>query len=229
MEKLSLFITFEGPEGCGKTTQAQVLFHRLQARGYPVALLREPGGTALGERIREILLHAADVPLSPHAEALLFAASRAQFVTEAIRPRLAAGMVVLCDRFADSTLAYQGYGRGLDLAALQAVLDFATGGLLPDLTFLLDLPAEEGLRRKQQNELLSGLPDWDRFEQEQVAFHRRVREGYLRMAAAGGRWVIVDASQSLAVAEQQIWQHVCQKLPHRRPSDETDLSHRARG
>jgi len=210
---VGLFITFEGPEGCGKTTQAQVLFHRLQAKGYPVVLLREPGGTALGERIREILLHAADVPLAPRAEALLFAASRAQFVVEAIRPHLAADRVVICDRYADSTLAYQGYGRGLDLAALQVVLDFATGGLVPDLTFLLDLPTEEGLRRKRQGALLAGLPDWDRFEQEELAFHHQVREGYRQMAAAGGRWVILDATQSLAAVERQIWHQVCQRLP----------------
>jgi len=215
----SLFITFEGPEGCGKTTQAQVLFHRLKAKGYPVALTREPGSTDLGERIREILLHSADVPLSSRAEALLFAASRAQFVDEAIRPCLEAGTVVICDRYADSTLAYQGYGRELDLTALQTVLDFATGGLTPDLTLLLDLPTEEGLRRKQQNALLAGLPDWDRFEQEELAFHRRVREGYRHMAADGGRWVIVDASQSVAAVERRIWRRVTQALAQKREEE----------
>jgi dTMP kinase len=129
-------------------------------------------------------------------------------VATVIRPALDAGKVVLCDRYCDSTLAYQGYGRGLDLAALRAVLDFATGGLAPDLTFLLDLPADEGLRRKQAGTLLAGLPDWDRFEEEELAFHRRVREGYRHMAAAGGRWVVVDATQSVAAMERRIWQHV---------------------
>lgn len=212
---MSLFITFEGPEGCGKTTQTQILFRRLRENGHPVLLVREPGSTALGERLREILLHATDVPLAPRAETLLFSASRAQFVDEVIRPRLEAGDVVICDRYADSTLAYQGYGRELNLDALRVIQDFATSGLTPDLTFLLDLPAEDGLRRKQQSALLAGLPAWDHFEAEELAFHHRVREGYRRMAAIGGRWVIVDASQSPAAVERRIWEHVCRALAQR--------------
>ncbi|MBU1748104.1 MAG: dTMP kinase [Chloroflexi bacterium] len=206
------FITFEGPEGCGKTTQTQVLAQRLRELGHVVTLTREPGGTVLGERVRQLLLHAIDVPLAPRAEALLFAASRAQFVEEAIRPPLAAGEVVLCDRYADSTLAYQGYGRDLDRRALREVLDFATGGLTPDLTLLLDLPAEEGLRRKLQALVPGEMPNWDRFEQQDMDFHRRVREGYRQLAAAGGRWVVVDATQPVPDVERYIWQVVTQAL-----------------
>ncbi len=181
-----MFITFEGPEGSGKSTQAQALCAYMDARGRQAVLTREPGGTALGDRLRELLMNTTDVAINPRAEALLFAAARAQLVQEVIRPALAAGRVVICDRFADSTIAYQSFGRGLPLAEVRQVVEFASGGLKPDLTVLLDLPPEEGRRRK-------GTDLGDRFEDEELDFHRRVRQGYLALAAAEpGRWFVVD-------------------------------------
>jgi dTMP kinase len=184
-----MFITLEGPEGSGKTTQVRMLSKYLADRGFPVVTLREPGGTPLGDRLRELLLFRQDLSVSSRAELLLFAAARAQLVDEVIRPHLAQGDVVICDRFADSTLAYQGHGRGLDRRELDEINRFATGGLVPDLTILLDLPPEVGLIRNRDGQLAS-----DRFEGENLAFHRKVREGYLELAAADrSRWVVVDA------------------------------------
>lgn len=174
-----LFISFEGGEGTGKTTQAQLLARHLESKGARVVLTREPGGTPLGERVREILLHALDVPLSPEAQALLFSAARAELVRSVIRPALAEGAHVVAGRFFDSTLAYQGYGHGVDLEALRAVTRVAVGDTVPDLTLLLDLPTESGLARKR-----AGAERWDRFEADDEAFHRRVREGYLALARA---------------------------------------------
>ena len=185
-----MFITFEGPEGSGKSSQAQLLFHHLEQAGRRVLLTREPGGTALGDRLRGLLMAAADVAIVPQAEVLLFAAARAQLVAEVIRPGLATGGIVICDRYSDSTLAYQAFGRGLELDAVRRVVDFATAGLVPDLTVLLDLPPEEGLRRK-------GAEPSDRFEREDLAFHRRVREGYLALARRSpARWLVLDARGS---------------------------------
>jgi dTMP kinase len=183
------FITIEGPEGAGKTTQAERLERSLSARGVRVIRTREPGGTALGERIREILLGPSATPHDPLADALLFNAARRQLVEEIIEPALAAGTSVICARFADSTRAYQGYGGGLPLAELKRLEELATGGLEPDLTILLDLPVEVGLRRK-------GPADRTRFETSyDVAFHRRVRNGFLAMAVAEpGRFAVVDAT-----------------------------------
>ena len=144
-----MFITFEGPEGSGKTTQIQPLFADLQSRGYDVVLTREPGGTAIGDQIRRVLLDPANQEMLLEAEILLFSASRAQLVGQVVRPALERGAIVICDRFADSTMAYQGYGRGLDLESLHRITQFATGGLMPDLTVYLDLDVEEGLRRKR--------------------------------------------------------------------------------
>jgi len=203
---MALFITFEGVEGSGKTLQARVLYRRLSQLAIPVLLIQEPGGTLLGKRLARCLKWAEDTGISPLSELLMFNASRAQLVTEVIRPALKGGKVVICDRYADSTTAYQSYGRGLDLAMVRAVNNVATQGLKPDLTVLLDLSAEAGLARK-------GGQRRDRFEQEAITFHRRVRDGYLKLAAnEPERWLVVDASQSKAKIGQIIWQKVSQLL-----------------
>jgi dTMP kinase len=185
------FITIEGPEGSGKTTQAERLASHLNLEGVPAIRTREPGGTALGERIRDLLLEAVDRPHDPLADALLFNAARRQLVEEVIRPALSSGTSVVCARFADSTLAYQGYGSGLPIEDLRALQEVATSGLVPDLTILLDVPPEVGLRRK-------GPDDQTRFELSfDVAFHQRVRAGFLDLAVREpDRFAVVDASAS---------------------------------
>ena len=195
-----MFITLEGPDGSGKTTQARLLAHWLQEEGHPVVLVREPGGTTIGERIREVLHDPAHTGMSPWTEVFLYCAARSQLVAEIIRPALAAGQTVLCDRYADSTLAYQGYGRGLDLDALRLVLYLATGGLTPDLTFCLDISPEEGLARRR-----AGGGEWNRLDQETVDFHRRVRTGYLELAGLEPqRWVVVDAARSVEAVQADL-------------------------
>ncbi len=188
---MSLFITFEGPEGSGKTTQMRLLAAFLQEQGSDVLITREPGGTRISDLVRAILLDPAHTEMLPPTEFLLFSAARAQHVGQVIHPHLERGGVVLSDRYADSSLAYQGYGHRLDLEALRTITRFATSGLTPDLTFYLDLPVEAGLRRKA-----GGAGDaWNRMERRDVAFHERVRAGYLAMAAQEpGRWVVVDAA-----------------------------------
>lgn len=182
-------LTLEGPEGGGKSTQAQRLAVALQDAGYAVCATREPGGTSVGETIRRLLLGRDGTALSAWSEALLFTAARAQLIEDVIVPALAAGQVVVCDRFSDSTLAYQGHGRGLDLDLLRGVQAAATHGLKPALTFLLDLPVEEGLHRIPRTSL-------DRLDREVEAFHDRVRRGYHALAAEEpARWVVVDAQQ----------------------------------
>ena len=195
-----MFITLEGPDGSGKTTQARLLARWLQEEGHPVVLVREPGGTTIGERIREVLHDPAHTDMSPWTEVFLYCAARAQVVAEIIRPALAAGQTVLCDRYADSTLAYQGYGRGLDLEALRLVLYLATGGLTPDLTFCLDISPEEGLARRR-----AGGGEWNRLDQETVDFHRRVRAGYLELAGLEPqRWVVVDAARPVEAVQADL-------------------------
>ena len=195
-----LFITLEGPDGSGKTTQLRLLADWLRARDYSLLVTREPGGTHIGEDIRELLHDCAHVEMSPHAEILLYSASRAQLVAEVIRPALQAGKVVLCDRYFDSTYAYQGYGRGLSLDALRSITDFAVQGLKPDLTLYLDVPAAVGLRRREQSgEALN------RLDRETVAFHERVRQGYLALAGAEpGRWRVVDAVGPVDAVQQKL-------------------------
>jgi dTMP kinase len=196
---MSLFITLEGPDGGGKSTQARLLVEHLAARGLPALLTREPGGTPIGDQIRRTLMDLGNTGMYPRTEILLFSASRAQIVHEVIRPRLEAGAVVVCDRFYDSTLAYQGYGHGLDLTALRAITDFATGGLRPDLTFLIDLPAEDGLRRRRRG------GQWNRLDAYDLAFHQRVRQGYFDLAAAEpDRWVTVDATRPVDAVQSEI-------------------------
>jgi len=203
---MSLFITFEGGEGSGKSVQAKALFRRLSELAVPVLLTREPGGTPFGERMGRWLKWAQDANISALTELMLFNASRAQLVAEVIKPNLKSGRVVICDRYADSTTVYQGYGRGLELAMVKATNKAATQGLKPSLTVLLDIPVEEGLARKMARKQ-------DRFEQESAIFHQKVREGYLELAAAGARrWLVVDARQSRRKIAEIIWQRVSRLL-----------------
>jgi len=193
---VSLFITFEGPEGSGKTTQIRLLADGLAGEGLAVTTTREPGGTRIGNAVRALLLDPDHTEMSPRAEALLFQAARAQLVDEVIRPALAAGAVVLCDRYADSTLAYQGYGHGQELEPLRQLGAYATDNLCPDLTVYLDIDVQAGLARKRAG----AAEEWNRMENKAPAFHQRVREGYLRLAASDRvRWLVVDASQPATV------------------------------
>ena len=209
---MSLFITFEGPEGSGKTTQIELLRGYLEEKGYSVLATREPGGTSIGDQIRAILLAPRNTEMLPASEALLFSAARAQIVNQVIRPHLTRGGIVLCDRYADSTLAYQGYGHGLDLETLHTITALATGGLKPDLTVYLDIDVEEGLRRKLAAHKASNS-EWNRIDRQAMAFHRRVRDGYLRMAATEpGRWLVIDATQDLEAIQALIRAGVEAKL-----------------
>lgn len=203
-----MFITFEGPDGSGKTTQAHLLVGRLQQQGYEVVLTREPGGTPIGDQIRAVLHDPANTDMRPQAEILLYSASRAQLVAQVIRPALAQGQVVVCDRFYDSTLAYQGYGRGLGLPTLWEITRFATDGLVPDLTLCLDIRPEDGLARRR----LSG-EEWNRLDQEALDFHRRVRAGYLELAGMEPRrWVVIDAARGVDEVQAEIWAVVTQRI-----------------
>ncbi len=188
---MSLFISFEGPEGSGKTTQCGQLVDHMTSLGFSVVQTREPGGTAIGRRIRSLLLDKSDTDIRPLAEFLLFSASRAQLVREVIRPQLDRGGIVVCDRFFDSSLAYQGYGHGLDLAKLRQITSLATGGLSPDLTFLLDIDPEVGLCRRVENGMQS-----NRMDSYDLMFHERARKGFLELASGGGRWVTLDAREN---------------------------------
>lgn len=207
-----MFITFEGPEGSGKTTQIGLLAAWLREQGRDVLVTREPGGTAIGDRVRSILLDPVATEMRPETEALLFSAARAQIVAQVIRPALAQGVAVLCDRYADSTLAYQGYGHELDLAMLRAITAFATGNLRPNLIIYLDIDVENGLRRKQQH-AASDSSQWNRMERHVLAYHQRVRQGYLAMAGAEPeRWLVVDASQPAPDVQQIARQRVAALL-----------------
>ncbi len=196
---MALFIVFEGGEGCGKSTQTRALLRRLSKDGFRAVLTREPGGTRLGERVRRYLKQTGETRISPLAELFLIATARAQLVSEIIRPELEKGKMVICDRFTPSTLAYQGYGRGLNTDALREVNDIATDGMSPDLIVLLDIPIEDGLGRKKSKER-------DRFESESLAFHARVRRGYLDLAKADPeRWLVVDGRLPKKEIEKKIW------------------------
>lgn len=199
------FISFEGGEGCGKTTHIAILAERLRAKGIEVVLTREPGGTPLCEAIRGLLqLDTAGESPVPEAEALLFCASRAQLVRNVIRPALERGAWVLCDRFADSTLAYQGYGRGFPLDALRALLSFATGGLIPDTTFLLEASLET--RNGRLDARYGTGVGADRFEREEDDFHRRVREGFEALAdAEPDRIVRIETERPVEETAAEIW------------------------
>lgn len=195
---MSLFITIEGPDGSGKTTQIKFLAERLRDMGHDVLITREPGGTPIGDQIRAVVHDVQNVEMTHETEFLLYSASRAQHVRQLIQPHLERGGTVLCDRFADSSMAYQGYGRELDLEMIGCITRFATGGLSPDLTIYLDLPVEVGLRRKQSAHAAQA-GEWNRLDQQTMDFHRRVREGYLKMGQADPeRWLVVDATQSIS-------------------------------
>jgi len=186
-----MFITLEGPEGSGKSSQLPALAEFLRNAGYEVVETREPGGTAVGDQIREVLMNLENVTIVPRTEILLFLAARAQHVEGLIKPALKVGKFVLCDRFGDSTLAYQGYGHQTDLDTLRSLLDFSTGGLKPELTLLFDVPVVEGFKRKRGNQV-----EWNRLDAYAEAFHKRVRQGYLTLAKEEPeRWSIIDAAQ----------------------------------
>jgi len=203
-----MFITLEGPEGSGKSCQIPPLAEFVRRRGFEVLTTREPGGTEIGDQVRQVILNLKNTDMNPRTEILLFCAARAQLVEQVIRPALARGVVVISDRYADSTLAYQGFGHRMDLETLRQILSFTTGGLKPDLTLLLDVDVEEGLRRRR----CSG-GEWNRLDAYEVAFHKRVREGYHRLIEAEpARWQIVDANLPLDTVQENIRTLVGQAL-----------------
>ena len=201
---MGFFITFEGIEGCGKSTQLELLKAHLEKKGRAVFSVREPGGTLLGERVRSVLLNGTEEGIDPWAELFLYEACRAQLVAKVIRPALAQGKVVLCDRFFDSTLAYQGFGRGLDVEKIEGLNALATGGLVPDLTFLVDCAEEVGLKRAWARINASMGAREDSFEKEELAFHRRVRDGFLEIARAAPRVKVVDGSREISTVHREI-------------------------
>ena len=208
---MSLFITFEGIEGCGKSSHLRALATRLRGLGYDVVETREPGGSRAGTTLRALLLGPEAVPLEALAELFLYCADRAQHVAEVIRPALARGRVVLCDRFSDSTLAYQGYGRGLDLETIRTLDALARDGIRPHLTFLLDVPVTEGLRRAHAR------GSSDRFEQAPLAFHERVRAGFRALAAAeADRFHVLESTRPFHEVEGAISAVALQRLEAQR-------------
>ncbi|MBO9312654.1 MAG: dTMP kinase [Chloroflexus sp.] len=221
--KRGFFITFEGPEGAGKSTQARRLYERLQVTGYPVILTREPGGTRIGELIRRILIDLRHTEMAPTTEILLFSAARAQLVNELIRPYLATGGIVVCDRYADSTFAYQGYGLGRDIDELRTITNIATSGLKPDLTIYLRIDVEIGLQRKRVGrERVEGgsghPPEWNRLDARDLAYHRRVAEGFNELVRQEPeRWCVLEAEQSVEELAEQIWKIVMSRLAQHAP------------
>lgn len=199
---MALFITFEGGEGSGKSIQAKLLYRKFQQLAIPVILTHEPGVTSLGKRIDHLLKWRHNIDISPVAELMMFNVSRAQLVKEIIDEALKKGQTVICDRFYDSTTAYQGYGRGIDIETVKTVNKIATGGLKPDLTIFLDVPPEEGFKRKVKDKP-------DRFETESINFHRKVREGYLKLAQdEPSRWRVINGEQDREVIAGIIWKNV---------------------
>lgn len=203
-----MFITLEGPEGSGKTSHVPALVEYLREKGYTVFPTREPGGTSIGEQIRQVIHDLKNVEMHPRAETLLYQAARAQIVEQVIRPRLAAGEIVLSDRYADSTIAYQGYGHQQDLEQVRALVKYATGGLVPDLTILLDIDVEAGMKRKTQNGA-----EWNRLDAYTIEFHQRVRQGYLAMVKAEpARWVLLDASPAWDAVQRELRNRILTRL-----------------
>lgn len=203
-----MFITLEGPDGSGKSIQIPPLAEYLRQQGYEVLTTREPGGTNIGDQIRQVIMKLGNTSMHPRTEILLFCAARAQICEEVLRPNLQRGVVVISDRYADSTLAYQGYGHGVDLEQLRLLLDFATGGLKPDLTLLLDITAEEGLKRRQ-----SSGGEWNRLDAYEISFHKRVREGYLELVRAEpDRWKVIDAKQTPEMVQSNLRKLILEKL-----------------
>jgi dTMP kinase len=202
-----MFITIEGPDGSGKSSQVPVLAEAIRQAGYDLVVTREPGGTEIGDQVRQIIMDLKNTGMFPHTEILLFQASRAQLVQEVIRPNLEAGKVVLCDRYADATLAYQGYGHETDLLELRRVVEYATGGLKPDLTLYLDIDVEKGLRRKGKGD------EWNRLDAYEVEFHERARAGYLELIAQEPeRWVVIDAGQPVEQVQEDLKRVVLERL-----------------
>ena len=194
-----MFITLEGPEGSGKTSHIPYLVEYLREKGHIVFPTREPGGTSIGEQIREVIHDLKNVEMHARAETLLYQAARAQIVEQVIRPRLAAGEIVISDRYYDSTIAYQGYGHQQDLDQVRALVKYATGGLTPDLTILLDLDVEIGLKRKKKDN------EWNRLDAYTVEFHKRVRDGYLEMVKAEPkRWIVLDAARKWDEVQEEL-------------------------
>ncbi len=207
---MPMFITLEGPEGSGKTSQVPPLVEYLREKGYSVFPTREPGGTSIGEQIRAVIHDLKNAEMHPRTETLLYQAARAQIVEQVIKPRLAAGEVVISDRYADSTVAYQGYGHQQDLDQVRALIRYATGGLVPDLTVLLDIDVEAGLRRKTQNG-----SEWNRLDAYTVEFHRRVRRGYHEMIKAEpGRWIVIDAGRAWQEVQDELRAVILSRLKH---------------
>jgi dTMP kinase len=213
---MSFFITFEGIEGSGKTTQVQHLFDFLQTQGFQVVVTREPGGCTMSDAIRTMLLNPENCTMSAHTELLLYSAARAQHVSEVIRPALNEGKVVLCDRFTDATTVYQGVGRGLDASILETINSFATEGLTPDLTLILDCPVESGLPRARARNRNDNLEAEGRFEQEALAFHERIRQGYLDLASGQDRFCVINALGDEGAVAERITAAVVQFLRRRR-------------
>jgi len=202
---MGIFITFEGTEGSGKSTQIKKLAERISRLGHEVVVLREPGGTPVGEEIRHLLKHSAsNHAMTPETELLMMNAARAQLVREVIRPALAAGKVVLCDRFFDSTIVYQGYGRGLDLVEVRRIVDYAVGNTLPDLTLLLRVPLAISEQRRASRQ--AAAPERDRFEESDRGFFQRIEEGYDNLGASeGDRVRTIDATKSVDDVATAIW------------------------
>lgn len=204
-----MFITLEGPDGSGKSMQVPMLAEFIRQRGYEVLTTREPGGTSIGDQIRQVIMKLGNTSMHPRTEILLFCAARAQIVEEVLKPALARGVVVISDRYADSTLAYQGYGHGVNLDDLRQLLAFVTGGLKPDLTLLLDVDATVGLQRRQT----SG-GEWNRLDAYALDFHKRVREGYHELAKAEPqRWETIDAGQSPEMVQSAIQKIIEARIP----------------
>lgn len=214
---MGFFITFEGIEGCGKSTQVRLLSEALKGEGVTCVVTREPGGTSIGGKIREILLNPDHKGMAPEAELLLYAADRAQHVREVIKPAIDTGKVVICDRFTDATLAYQGFGRGLDMALIHELNRIASLGIRPDLTLLLDCPVETGIGRAlERNSKNSHIRD-DRFEREAMAFHQKVRDGYMDIVKSEhDRVKVIDASKDVEAMQNEIWEIVSQRLQNKR-------------
>lgn len=206
-----MFITLEGPEGSGKTSHIPHLVEYLHGKGYVVFPTREPGGTSISEQIRNILHDMKNAEMHPRTETLLYQAARAQIVEQVIKPRLANGEIVISDRYYDSTIAYQGYGHQQDLEQIRALVRYATGGLVPDLTILLDLDVETGLKRKQKGN------EWNRMDAYTVEFHQRVRAGYLEMVKQEPhRWAVVDAAQPWERVQEELRRVIGERLRQRK-------------
>jgi dTMP kinase len=203
-----LFLTLEGPEGSGKSTQCKLLAEHLTSRGHNALLTREPGGTEISQQVRQIIMDMKNKSMFPATEFLLFSSARAQLVREKIRPHLNGGGIVICDRYFDSSLAYQGYGHGLPLDAIRAITTFATDNLTPDLTLLLDIDPERGLRRRRSNN-----EEWNRLDDYELAFHRRVRDGFFELVKASpARWRVINADKNVEELQEKIREIVEKKM-----------------